>query len=181
MAIKVDKLKIVVYPAPVLRKKAQPIKEINEEVRAVAAKMIQLMHEAPGVGLAAPQVGVSWRMFVTSHSGKPEDDMVFINPVILDPSRETDDYDEGCLSLPEIRGMIRRPTGVTIQATGLDGRPFALASSDFPARVWQHEYDHLDGVLILDKMTPMDRKATQRKVRELDNDAAPKKKKLFGK
>lgn len=181
MPIDVEKLKIVHYPAAVLRKKAAPIKEINDEVRAVAAKMLQLMHEAPGVGLAAPQVGLAWRMFVTSYSGKPEDDAVFINPVILEPSRETEDYDEGCLSLPDIRGMIRRPIGVTIQATGLDGKPFALASNEFPARVWQHEFDHLDGVLIIDKMTPMDRKATHRKVADLEAAAAPRKKKLFGK
>ena len=180
MPINVEKLKIVHYPAPVLRKVAQPIKEITDEVRAVAAKMIQLMHEAPGVGLAAPQIGLAWRLFVTCHSGKPEDDTVFINPVLHDPSSLTEDYDEGCLSLPEIRGMIRRPVGITIQATGLDGKPFALASNDFPARIWQHEFDHLNGVLIIDKMTPMDRKATQRKVRDLEDAAAPKKKKLFG-
>jgi peptide deformylase len=126
------------------------------------------MHEAPGVGLAAPQVGIPWRLFVANPTGEPADDRAFINPVLSRPSREMHDRDEGCLSLPEITAQIRRPKAITVTATDLDGREFALTSDDLPARIWQHETDHLDGVLIIDRMTPMDRLANARKLKELE-------------
>lgn len=169
-----DRLKIVSYPDPVLRAKAKPITRVDDEVRRVAERMIELMREAPGVGLAAPQVGLSWRLFVASPTSKPDDERVFINPVLSEASRDSDDYDEGCLSLPQITGHIRRPKGITIEALDLDGKPFRLTSNDFAARVWQHEYDHLDGVLIIDRMTTIDRMANQRFLKDLE--AAAKKK-----
>ncbi|MEX0776455.1 MAG: peptide deformylase [Phycisphaeraceae bacterium] len=168
MAADVSQLTIVHYPAPVLRAKAKPIGRITEKVRSLAERMLQLMHEAPGVGLAAPQVGVSWRMFVANPTGDPADDQVFINPVLTEPSREMHDRDEGCLSLPDITAQIRRPKAITITATGLDGREFSLSSDELAARIWQHEIDHLDGVLIIDRMTPMDRLANARKLKELE-------------
>ncbi|MEX2212621.1 MAG: peptide deformylase [Phycisphaeraceae bacterium] len=168
MAIDPNKLEIVNYPHPVLRAKAKTVAEITDEVRAVAIKMLQLMHEAPGVGLAAPQVGLSWRLFVANPTGEPEDDRVFINPTLKEPSRNVEDYEEGCLSLPDIRADIRRPKAITITATGLDGKPFTLTSDELPARVWQHEYDHLDGVLILDRMSPADKIAVRKKIKELE-------------
>ena len=171
MAIDPQKLQIVKYPDPVLRKKTQEIDPKLPLVQAVAARMIDLMHEASGVGLAAPQVGLPWRMFVTSYSGEPGDEQVFINPVLRDPSREVELVDEGCLSLPGVRVTMRRPRGITIQATSLEGEPFALASEDFPARVWQHEYDHLEGVLIIDRMSAVDVRANKRAIRELEASA----------
>lgn len=171
MPLDPTKLQIVHYPASVLRQKAKPVPAVTEEVKAVAIRMLELMHEAPGVGLAAPQVGLNWRMFVTNHTGEPEDDLVFINPVLSEPSRVTEDYEEGCLSLPDIRALIRRPMAISITAIGLDGQPFSLKSHDLPARIWQHETDHLDGVLILDRMSPGDRTALRRKIKELEEDA----------
>ncbi len=162
------KLQIVHYPASVLRRKARPVPAVTAEVRAVAMRMLELMHLAPGVGLAAPQVGLDWRLFVANHTGEPADDLVFINPVLSEPSRATEDYEEGCLSLPDIRAVIRRPMAVSITATGLDGRPFSLTSHELPARIWQHETDHLDGVLILDRMSPGDRTALRRKIKALE-------------
>jgi peptide deformylase len=168
MAINVDQLKIVHYPHPVLRQVARPVAAVTPEVQAVARKMLELMHEARGVGLAAPQVGLSWRMFVVNATGDAADDMVFINPQLVDPGRKLEDSEEGCLSLPEIRGDIRRPKLITIKALDIDGKPVEITSDEFPARIWQHENDHLDGVMIIDRMPPVDRMASQRTLRELE-------------
>lgn len=167
MAVDPEKLAIVRYPAPVLREVAQPIEQIDEAVKAVVAKMIELMHQAPGVGLAAPQVGLPWRMFVANPTGETGDDRVYINPT-LELAGEKSAHDEGCLSLPNITVEVTRPTGATIRATNLDGETFEETSEEFIARIWQHEYDHLDGVLIIDKMGPMDRMANKRALKELE-------------
>ena len=168
MAVDSTRLRIIHYPDPVLRRKAQPIERITDEVRAVAMKMLELMHQAPGVGLAAPQVGLPWRLFVANPTQDPAEDRVFVNPQLSDPARELVDYEEGCLSLPDIRADIRRPRAVTITATDLEGHSFTLTSDELPARIWQHEYDHLDGVLILDRMSPIDRMANRKLIRQLE-------------
>lgn len=172
MPVDVSKLRIVLYPHPALRAKAKPVPAITDEVRQVAARMLELMHEAPGVGLAAPQVGLSWRLFVAGPTGDPKDDRVFVNPVLLDPGRDLEDYEEGCLSLPDITGEIRRPAKISVEATDLDGKRFRLTSDELPARIWQHETDHLDAILIIDRMPPMDRIANQKAVRELEKKKA---------
>lgn len=168
MPVNAQELKIVRYPAAVLREVAQPVPQVDDEVRAVAARMLELMREAPGVGLAAPQVGLPWRMFVANPTGDPADDRVFINPVLTEPSRQTQPREEGCLSLPGITAEVTRPVGIRIEALDEQGQAFSLQSDEFPARVWQHENDHLDGVLILDKMTRVDRMANRRLIRELE-------------
>jgi len=168
MSVDVDKLVIVNYPHPVLRQKAAPIEQITDQVRVVAKRMLQLMHEAPGIGLAAPQVGLPWRMFVASDSGQAEDDRVFINPRLVEPAEETEAIDEGCLSLPGINVKVRRPTGISIEATDLEGNDFRLSSDELAARVWQHEYDHLDGVLIIDRMSPIDKLANRKAIKLLE-------------
>jgi len=164
----VEDLCIVLYPDAVLRIEAVPIEQITPQVRAVANRMLQLMHEAPGVGLAAPQVGLSWRMFVANPTGDPADDRVFINPVLRDPSRQTEDHEEGCLSIPNVNGRIRRPRAITVTALDLEGHEFSLTSDELSARIWQHETDHLDGVLIIDRMNPLDKKANRRAIEELE-------------
>ncbi|MEO0514182.1 MAG: peptide deformylase [Planctomycetota bacterium] len=161
-------LRIVLYPHPVLRQVAQPLDAVDDHVRAVADRMIELMHEARGVGLAAPQVGLPWRMFVINPTNEPGEDLVIINPVLADPGPFTEPRDEGCLSLPGITAEVTRPTAITLSALDRDGQPFTWTSDDFPARVWQHEFDHLDGVLILDKMTRIDRMANKRAIAELE-------------
>lgn len=170
MPVNPELLRIVLHPDPVLRQKAKPVEAVTDEVRAVARRMLQLMHEAPGVGLAAPQVGLSWRMFVANDDPEqsPEADLVFINPTFTDASREIEGYEEGCLSLPDIRADIRRPRQITIHATNLDGEAFSMTSEEIAARIWQHEYDHLDGVLILDRMSPLDRMANKRAIKALE-------------
>lgn len=176
---------IVHYPEDVLRRKARPVAEVTGEVRDVAARMIELMFEAEGIGLAAPQVGLSWRMFVCHVPANEErvggaDPMqctssatVYINPTLSEPSRDLVPYEEGCLSLPEIRGDVRRPSEITISATGLDGKPFTQRATGLLARCWQHEIDHLDGVLIIDKMAPLHRMRNRQAIKSLEANGAP--------
>jgi len=141
--------------------------------------MIELMHEAEGVGLAAPQVSLPWRMFVTAGFAEVDDedgevdpqrhpDRVFINPSLELKPGPLQAMEEGCLSLPDIRCEIRRPGGATITAQNLDGETISMASEGFISRVWQHDFDHLEGVLIIDRMTPIDRIATRRTLKDLE-------------
>ncbi|MGB0768438.1 MAG: peptide deformylase [Phycisphaeraceae bacterium] len=168
MAIDPDQLAIVSYPDPVLRIRAEPIAVIDDEIRTIASRMLELMHAAPGVGLAAPQVGLPLRLFVANPTGEPEDDRVYINPELIDPQPGKAARDEGCLSLPNITVEVHRPEGITIRARNLDGDPFEETADGLLARIWQHEYDHLDGVLIIDKMSPMDRMANRKAIKELE-------------
>ena len=168
MPVSAEQLRIVLYPDPVLRAKAAEVLKIDDELRTVAQRMIELMREADGVGLAAPQVGLSLRLFVANATGDPGDDRVFINPVLLSPSLEIEPGSEGCLSIPEVRGEVRRPKAITIEASDERGERFTLTSDALPARIWQHEMDHLDGILIIDRMSPLDKLANRRKLKELE-------------
>lgn len=160
-------LTIVRYPDPVLGRRASPISVIDEEVRALAGRMIELMYGADGVGLAAPQVGVSKRLFVADpRLSESPDPVVFINPEIS-VEGEQDIAEEGCLSIPEIRLMVTRPVRARIRAQDLDGDWFELEADEFPARVWQHEFDHLEGRLIIDRMTPRERLVHRRALKAL--------------
>ncbi len=172
MALDVSALEIVQYPDPVLRTVARPIDPIDDTVRAVAARMLELMHEAEGAGLAAPQVGVAWRMFVT-RADDDHPDRVLINPSITDLGGDLEVRAEGCLSLPGLTLDIRRPANVCLTALDLDGATVTLTATGLMARVLQHEHDHLNGVLIIDKMTPMDRIANRRLLKELEAAAGP--------
>lgn len=167
MTVDAARLRILTYPDAALRQVAEPVASIDDTVRAVAARMTELMYDAAGAGLAAPQVGLSWRLFVT-RGDETRPDLVYVNPELSDLDREIAMREEGCLSLPGINVDIRRPASATITARGLDGEPFTLTDDDLLARVWQHEVDHLDGVLIIDKMTPIDRLATRKTLKELE-------------
>ena len=165
-----SKLEIQLHPAAILRQRAEPVDEITEEVRGIARRMVELMIEAEGIGLAAPQVGVSKRMFVTRlpEDRAADEGMVFIDPEIevLDETPVEDV--EGCLSLPGIDVLVRRPVGVRISATDLDGTPFVLELDNHFARVFQHEFDHLEGVLIIDRMNTMERLRNRKALRALE-------------
>ena len=171
MSIDLASLEILVYPAPVLRQRAQRIETIDGTVQAVADRMLELMHQADGAGLAAPQVGLSWRMFVT-RGDENQPDRVFINPRLTALQGELVLREEGCLSVPGIQVDIRRPASATISARDRDGQTFTLHGDDLPARIWQHECDHLDGVLIIDRMAPIDRIANRKMLKELEASAA---------
>lgn len=142
-------LRITKLGEDILRQKAEPVPEINDEIRQLAQDMFETMLEADGVGLACPQIGKSLRMFVLI----ADDDVrrVFINPQIIKTSEEVGEYDEGCLSIPQVYETITRPTQVTVQAYNENGRPFTLEADGFLARIIQHEYDHLDGILYIDR------------------------------
>jgi len=183
MPIDPDALRIILYPAEILRTRAEEIPEVTDEVRALARRMLELMREAQGIGLAAPQVGVSWRLFVAH---VPEDEQrserdepptvspepeVFINPRIIEPRGEMHVLEEGCLSLPSIRGDVIRPDIVTIEALDLEGQPFTRHGAGLLARCWQHELDHLDGVLIIDRFTQMSRLKNRAALRTLQRKA----------
>ena len=133
----------------ILRKKAEPVAEINDEIRALVEDMFETMIDKDGVGLAAPQIGKSLRLFVVI----ADDDVrrVFINPQIIKTSTEVGEYDEGCLSIPQVYETIVRPLQVTVQAYNEKGRPFTLEADGLLARIIQHEYDHLDGILYIDR------------------------------
>lgn len=167
MSLDPARLHILNFPHPVLRQKARPVERFDDDLRRLAERMFDLMHEAEGIGLAAPQVGVSRRLFVVdAHQGEPP--MVYINPELSEYAEEFEVNEEGCLSLPGIRGEIRRPAAVTIHAQDLEGNRFTRRAADLTARVWQHEFDHLNGVMIIDKMTMRDRLANRRAIRDLE-------------
>ncbi|MHC4968210.1 MAG: peptide deformylase [Planctomycetota bacterium] len=167
MSVDAAQLQILHYPAAVLRAVAEPIDTIDETVAAVAARMLDLMHEADGAGLAAPQVGLSQRLFVTKAADR-RPGLVYINPRLSELDPEIAVREEGCLSLPAITAEVRRPASATMTALDLEGREFTLRDDGLLARVWQHEVDHLNGVLIIDKMTPMDRITNRRPLKDLE-------------
>jgi peptide deformylase len=159
-------LQIVLWPAPVLKRVAEPVEQIDDWLLQVIQKMGELMEQNKGVGLAAPQVGLPLRLFVASETGKAADARVFINPV-LGGQEGGEEVEEGCLSLPEIRGKIFRHTRLQILALDKQGQPVTAQLEGFPARIVQHENDHLDGILIIDRMSPVARMANRKKLKEL--------------
>ena len=167
MALDVSRLETLHDPDPLPRPVARPIDAIDDTVRDVAARMFELMHEAEGAGLAAPQVGFSWRMFVT-RADDEHPDRVFVNPGIPKLDGLLELRSEGCLSLPGLNVDVRLPTAATVTSLDLDGRSMTVTATGLMARIWQHEHDHLNGVLIIDKMTPMDRIANRRLLKELE-------------
>lgn len=159
-------MEIVHYPHPVLRWKSKPITEINSELRSVVREMFELMYSARGVGLAANQVGLPYRLFVVNVTADPdisEEEHVFINPEIV-RRKGSEEGEEGCLSLPELYGPVRRAEEIVVDAFDLEGRGFQMTLDDLPARVVQHENDHLDGVLFIDRMSDLARRDLERAI-----------------
>lgn len=159
--------RLLLHPDPILREKTQPIEHFDNDLRALATDLERLMQEHEGVGMAAPQIGESVRVFIANSNEEGEDTKVFVNPEIVEAGGPLEWKDEGCLSLPGIQGSIRRPTKVRIKAFDVTGTPFEASSEGLLARIWQHEYDHLDGILILDRMRPLDRISNRRAVKAL--------------
>lgn len=161
-------MSIVRYPDPVLRKRAEPVDPADPALADIAARMLELMHDAEGVGLAAPQVGLPWRMFVTNGRDADPEDRVFLNPTLeFPPDEPVESAEEGCLSLPGIHVDRTRPVRARISAFLPGGEPITLEGEGMLARIWQHEFDHLEGILIIDRMNPMERLATRRALRDL--------------
>jgi peptide deformylase len=149
--IDVDKCQITHYPAGVLGGRAKPVDEINDNIRQLVDKMTDIMLKNKGVGLAAPQAGVSLRLFIISLDGSRENVKVFINPTIT-PTDELVVFDEGCLSVPGIYTKIRRYKKCKVTATDLNGNEFTDEAEGLYARALQHEYDHIEGITIVNRM-----------------------------
>lgn len=161
-------LKIVKYPDPVLQQMGEPVTEFNDELRKFVADLFETMYASQGIGLAAQQVGVAKRITVVDLSmGKdPEDKIVLINPEII--LREGRQYEEeGCLSFPEIREKVVRAAKVRVRAQDEHGEWFEMDGEELLARAFQHEIDHLDGVLFIFRMSPLKRSLSLRRIRKM--------------
>ncbi|MDQ3251442.1 MAG: peptide deformylase, partial [Actinomycetota bacterium] len=148
---------------PVLKTRAAPVDSFDESLVRLTQDMLSTMRDNEGVGLAANQVGRLKRVFVAAIE---DDEYVIVNPVLSDWSETTESAQEGCLSIPGILVDVERPTGVTVSGQDLSGEPLQIEASDLLARVLQHEVDHLDGVLILDRTDRPSRRAAMREWRE---------------
>lgn len=157
----------------VLRQKAVPLDEVTDEIRSLIGEMFISMVEEQGIGLAAPQIGKSIRLFVVKADDEIE--RAFINPQIIETSVETESYEEGCLSVPKSWENVIRPSRVTIQALNERGRRFTLEADGLLARVIQHEYDHLEGILFIDRIEPDKKSKIEEKFRKKAEKLAHKK------
>jgi peptide deformylase len=158
---------LTLYPNPVLRRPAQPVAAFDEELRAIVAGMFERMYASKGVGLAAPQVGLKKRILVLNATGEPASELVLVNPRILERSGTPARFEEGCLSFPGIYAEVERPDACRVHAYKVDGTPFEETFTAFPSRIIQHEYDHLEGVLLVDRMSPADRLRNKAALEEL--------------
>ena len=157
------KLEIKIYPDNILRKKARSIKKVGKEEQALAYNMIETMRYANGMGLAAPQVGKSERIIVVEDTEERDSALALINPRIL-KRRGRSTFCEGCLSVPEITSDIVRPEEVTVEGIDLGGRKVTIDAKGVLARVLQHEIDHLDGILFIDRIGFLKRKKIMKNV-----------------
>ena len=157
-------LKVLRYGDPALRRRAAPVGEVTPEVRATIADMTETMYDEVGIGLAAPQVGVSLRLIVVADE-EGRGVQALLNPAIVDRGGEATG-EEGCLSIPGVFAPVTRSAWVQVEAQDVNGRPLALRATGLRARVLQHEIDHLDGVLFIDRVDPVTRDRIKRKIKK---------------
>ena len=159
---------IVIYPDPILQRPTEKIAEFNEELRTLVADMFESMYKAQGIGLAAPQIGVSKRITVIDLSNQkdPKEKIVLVNPEIVHREGKLHE-EEGCLSLPEIREKVSRAAKVKVKAQDLQGNWFDLEGEELLARACQHEIDHLDGILFPWRLSALKRDLILRKIRKM--------------
>jgi peptide deformylase len=164
---------ILIHPDPRLKKACPPVPAVTDELRRLADDMLETMYAAPGIGLAAPQVGVLARMFVmdcVKDEGAPARPLVLINPKITWASSETSVYEEGCLSIPDQYADVKRPARVRVAWTDLSGRAQEEEFAGLWATCAQHELDHLDGKLFIDHLGPIKRQLITRRMEKLKRD-----------
>ncbi len=152
------KLEVRILGDPILREKAAPVKEITAATRELIENMFETMYAEEGVGLAAPQVGIGERIIVVDPHQDDVEPFALINPAIVEASRETEKGEEGCLSIPGLRDIVERSFSVVVRGTTPEGDETTLDLSGLPARIIQHEIDHLDGILFFDRLSPLKRK-----------------------
>lgn len=167
-------LDIVFFPDPVLQKVCEPVDEVDDSIRQLVDDMVETMYDAPGIGLAAPQVGVTKRITVidiqrSDEEGEevPESELhVFINPEIIERDGQIT-WEEGCLSIPGIYEKVKRSERVVVRALDRDGEPFEIEAEELLAVALQHEIDHLDGVLFLEHLSHLKRRLAIKKYKKL--------------
>jgi peptide deformylase len=157
-------LKVRKYGDPALRRSAAPVGEVTPDVRRIIADMTETMYDEVGIGLAAPQVGISLRLIVLSDE-EGRGVQALLNPAIVDRSGEATG-EEGCLSIPGVFAPVTRAARVKVEARSVDGKPLTIEARGLRARVLQHEIDHLDGVLFIDRVDPMVRDRIKRKIKK---------------
>ena len=167
-------LKIRILGAKVLREKAAPVETVTEETRRLVRDMFDTMYEAEGIGLAAPQVGISERVMVVDVRDEDGKHHVhaLVNPVIVEAARQTDKAAEGCLSIPGLEEEVTRPVRVVVEALSPSAEPVRVEAEGLLARALQHEVDHLDGILFIDRLSPLKRGILMRKWRKKRKAAA---------
>ena len=165
----IEKCRITHYPAEVLAKPAQPVENIDDNICQLVKKMTDIMLQNKGVGLAAPQAGVPLRLFIITLDASRENIKVYINPTVTPTTDELDSIEEGCLSVPGIHTKIRRFKKCKVTATGLDGNEFTEEAEGLHARALQHEYDHIEGMTIADRMGSAAKIAHRRRLKALQN------------
>lgn len=160
---------IRIYPDPVLRKVSDPAQEVDDNIRALIKDMFRIMDEAGGIGLAAPQIGVPKRIITVSLNEKNFERLALIDPVIEHSSEATDVMEEGCLSIPGVNAVVERPSKVVVRGVARSGRLVEISASNLLARVLQHEIDHLNGVLFIDRLGMQEKKRVESDLMELVN------------
>jgi peptide deformylase len=159
---------VVKWPEPVLLKKATKVTEFNDDLRQLVEEMFESMYAAQGIGLAAPQIAISKRLTVIDVSFKknPEEKLVLINPEIIEREGKQVE-EEGCLSLPEIREKVQRAAKVKVRAQDINGEWFEVEGEELLARAIQHEIDHLDGVLFIDRLSRLKKDLVMRRIKKM--------------
>ena len=161
---------VVKIPNPILRRKTQPVGEITAEIRRLVQDMKDTMYAEPGVGLAAPQIGVSLRVIVWDSPENKDGFQVLLNPRIV-KSEGRVKGPEGCLSIPEVSGEVVRAASVQVDGMTLEGKKVSLAFEDFTSRILQHEIDHVDGILYIDRLSAAERSVLEKKIKKLSKGA----------
>ena len=166
-------LKIELLGSEVLRRRADEIPEVDDELRALVRSMFETMYDAEGVGLAGPQIGVSRRVIVVDVNEEGSVPFALINPRVLESSRETDKSEEGCLSIPGVSSVVERPARVTVEGLNENGEAVRIVGEGLLARCLQHEVDHLDGILFIDRLSPLKRNMLLKKYKSQQAESAP--------
>ncbi|AZO60345.1 MULTISPECIES: peptide deformylase [unclassified Mesorhizobium] len=168
---------LIILPDPILRQVSKPVERVDGDLRKLTDDMLETMYDAPGIGLAAIQVGEPRRLLVIdlAKEGEPPAPHVFINPEILESSDERSVYEEGCLSIPDYYAEVERPAAVRVKYLDREGKLQEMQAEGLMATCLQHEIDHLNGVLFIDHISKLKRDMVVRKFKKLAKDKAPGK------
>ncbi|MEP9372011.1 peptide deformylase [Mesorhizobium sp. KR1-2] len=166
---------LIILPDPVLRQLSKPVERVDDELRKLADDMLETMYDAPGIGLAAIQIGIPLRMLVIdlSKEGEEKAPMVVVNPEIVHSADERSVYEEGCLSIPDYYAEVERPASVRAKFLDRDGKQQEITAEGLLATCLQHEIDHLNGVLFIDHISKLKRDMVMRKFKKLAKDRPP--------